>query len=206
MYCCCSLWSQPVTAVSSANCFSWPPILHCQPRPPLPFWVSSQWGGPGGVLQLWGRMDECPGTPRMLDNGQGLPLLKWCLALNRLLPVSHLSYSVRLNWLYGRKHPNKQKSKAEKCLNPPYFLICFSITSLRGCWGQSLPHIQMSTFSYMDDVVLLSLIVHVGLRRLLFKLSDFSKEESLSINYAKTKIMVFGRVPQIPVVHWQYPY
>lgn len=53
---------------------------------------------------------------------------------------------------------------------------------------------KMSTVLYADDMVLLSL-TQIGLKRLLFKLSDFCKEKSLSINYAKTKMMVFEERP-----------
>ena len=51
---------------------------------------------------------------------------------------------------------------------------------------------KISMLLYVDDLVLLSLN-KIGLKRMLSQFGQLPKEERLPINYAKTKIMVYGR-------------
>lgn len=54
---------------------------------------------------------------------------------------------------------------------------------------------KISVLPYTDDMVLISL-TRTGLKRLLYHLGEYCKEEKLTVNYTKTKAVLFQKRPK----------
>ena len=108
------------------------------------------------------------------------------------------SFRVRLgtNGLLSESIPT-ERGVCQGCLLAP-FLFSFYINNIvqelssLEFFPPTIRNAKLSVLLYADDIAMVSTTL-VGMRRLLANFSKFCAREHLTINYTKTKVVVFGK-------------